>query len=189
MKKEESFVITHSGQRAWPFDAERWQPNIEDIAHSLANQARFNGHGRFFYSVAQHCCLMAQFVKHKGFGKKDILRALLHDAAEAYFGDIVTPVKSCLPLWFRVKEEILIGRIYHWAIDGLKGDEELTRFMLNDLDNWLFISERQALFGKDVVWETPQQIGVPVSFDIKPWDRETARLEYLKLFRQNSIRL
>lgn len=62
--------------------------NIEDIAHSLALQCRFNGHCKQFYSVAEHCVLMALSA-----GKYQ-LEILLHDAAEAYIGDIISPVKQ-----------------------------------------------------------------------------------------------
>src|SRR4030042_2014756 len=31
---------------------------IEDIAHGLANNCRWNGHTQKFWSVAQHCCMM-----------------------------------------------------------------------------------------------------------------------------------
>lgn len=60
-----------------------------DIAHSLSMQCRFNGHTRHFYSVAQHCYLVADLVpaEHQ-------LAALLHDATEAYVGDLVRPLKQ-----------------------------------------------------------------------------------------------
>ena len=64
---------------------------IEDIAHALSNICRYGGHSKKFYSVAQHSlfvCLLAP--KHL---KKE---ALLHDAAEAYTGDVVKPLKVIL---------------------------------------------------------------------------------------------
>lgn len=83
-----SWIITRSGRK---FDlaaptADMVDP--ADIAHSLSMQCRFNGHTNRFYSVAQHCYLVADLVpaEHQ-------LAALLHDAAEAYVGDLVRPLK------------------------------------------------------------------------------------------------
>lgn len=64
---------------------------IEDIAHALCNICRFGGHSRTFYSVACHSLLVA------GMAPFNIRReALLHDAAEAYVGDIIKPLKVIL---------------------------------------------------------------------------------------------
>ena len=65
---------------------------IEDIAHSLAYQCRYTGHTRQFYSVAQHCVLMAENEDLPG----DQMAKLLHDAAETYIGDIAKPWKNLL---------------------------------------------------------------------------------------------
>lgn len=66
---------------------------IEDIAHSLAHLCRYTGHTRMFYSVAQHSLLVAEKIPG-GSGLK--LAALLHDAAEAYIGDVSSPLKQWL---------------------------------------------------------------------------------------------
>jgi len=72
--------------------------SIQDIAHSLSNLCRYNGHSLRHYSVAEHSVLVAtyaQAVLHKS--PVEILHALLHDAGEAYTGDIATPMKEAVP--------------------------------------------------------------------------------------------
>lgn len=63
---------------------------IEDIAHSLSMLNRFGGHTPVPYSVAAHSIGCALIVD------SDILRldALMHDATEAYLGDVTRPIKS-----------------------------------------------------------------------------------------------
>lgn len=70
--------------------------NIHDIAHALGFTARFQGHTKFFYSVAQHSVFVADLVKKNGGALQTQHAALLHDAHEAYLGDIPTPLKRAL---------------------------------------------------------------------------------------------
>lgn len=86
-----SWILTRSGRK---FDLANPMPemvDITDIAHSLSMQCRFNGHTRSFYSVAQHCCLVADLAP-----PSQQLVALLHDATEAYVGDLVRPLKESM---------------------------------------------------------------------------------------------
>jgi 5'-deoxynucleotidase YfbR-like HD superfamily hydrolase len=64
---------------------------IEDIAHGLANNCRWNGHTQKFWSVAQHCCMMYDKAP-EGFE----LTYLFHDAEEAYWGDMIKPLKNII---------------------------------------------------------------------------------------------
>ncbi len=74
---------------------------ITDIAHALANICRFGGHPREFYSVAQHSVRVSYLVD-----EEYALEALLHDATEAYLGDVITPLKNILPEYRRLEEKL-----------------------------------------------------------------------------------
>ncbi len=70
--------------------------HIRDIAHALATIPRFGGHPDERYSVGQHSLLVCDIVCGE-LKRPDLARAaLLHDAAEAYTGDIVRPLKRLL---------------------------------------------------------------------------------------------
>jgi len=87
-----TYIITISGIKFDLLNPTPEQIKLIDIAHSLSMTNRFNGHTQFPYSVAQHSLAVAEMVDapYK-------LGALLHDAGEAYIGDIITPVKCLLP--------------------------------------------------------------------------------------------
>lgn len=97
---------------------------LTDIAHNLAHINRFCGGTTRPLSVAEHSLHVADVVGglcgtkeyHRPIGEvfKLQLAALLHDAAEAYLGDIPTPVKMAIPEISRLERAILlaIGRKY-----------------------------------------------------------------------------
>lgn len=73
---------------------------VDDIAHGLANICRYSGQCSRFYSVAEHSLLVSDTATGFEF------EALLHDAAEAFLGDITRPLKQMLPEYKRIEAEV-----------------------------------------------------------------------------------
>lgn len=88
------YMQTVSGRRFWPEDPRAEDVDLRDIAHALSQICRFGGHTEQFYSVAQHSTLVADCVARMGGDSEQIMWGLLHDAAEAYIGDMIWPIKN-----------------------------------------------------------------------------------------------
>lgn len=74
---------------------------LPDIAHALALINRFTGHTVSPYTVAQHSVVVSQLVD-----ARDAMHALLHDASEAYLGDVSTPLKTLLPDYVELENHV-----------------------------------------------------------------------------------
>src|SRR5688572_3506421 len=108
----DGWIMTASGLAFYPTRPRIQDIRIEDIAHGLAAVSRFAGHTRTPYSVGQHCYHASQILEGQG-GPRAALYGLLHDASEAYLGDVPRPLKKLSTFdAFRAAEDHLQGLIY-----------------------------------------------------------------------------
>lgn len=122
-------IRTSSGKYLDIFNPDPNMIDIEDIAHSLAMQCRFNGHLKRFYSVAEHSIHTSTLVseEHK-------LAALLHDASEAYLCDIPRPFKNRLTGYYEIEDNLMkliakkFGFQYPFHEDIKKADDEMLQY-------------------------------------------------------------
>lgn len=127
---------------------------IEDIAHSLSNQCRYNGHTDRFYSVAEHSarlCRYAQGLDTSSTYHRQLAKvALLHDAAEAYIGDVIFHLKGHLPQ-FKELERKIEKAIFEKF--GLTAAYEIVKKELHELDRRISFDEMYTMFnGKVDPW-------------------------------------
>lgn len=82
--------------------------DIQDIARGLAYKGHFGGQTPFYFSIAQHSVMVYRLMKYDHIINKDILlAALLHDASEAYIGDMVKPLKVHLSKFCAIEDNIM----------------------------------------------------------------------------------
>ncbi len=103
---EEGWFETYTGKQFHFMDPQPEEIDVIDIAHALSMQCRYNGHTKVFYSVAEHSVLICDWLTQHGYGPQVALTGLLHDAAEAYIGDVVCPLKHVMPD-FKALEKVL----------------------------------------------------------------------------------
>jgi uncharacterized protein len=92
-----TWMQTISGMLVDLLDPKSEQILLGDIAHALARIPRFNGHtvGDWPWNVAQHSLLVESLMPAETDASGRLV-ALLHDAHEAYVGDLITPVKQTM---------------------------------------------------------------------------------------------
>lgn len=128
---------------------------IEDIACGLSNICRFGGQVRDFYSVAQHSILVCELAPH------DLkLEALMHDASEAYLGDIIKPLKVLIESAYGPYEERFMDMIsVKFNLDAAKLEAikpydmqaleiEQSRLQLGNTAEWLTLHHQMGLSGQ-----------------------------------------
>lgn len=93
------FIRTISGTKFFPLDPDPKDIHLSDIAHSLSMVCRWAGHIPAFYSVGLH----SLYVSYAGPG----LAGLLHDASEAYLGDMAKPIKRGMPEYQHYENQLM----------------------------------------------------------------------------------
>ncbi|MGZ8409813.1 MAG: HD domain-containing protein, partial [Hyphomicrobium sp.] len=105
-----------SGRRLDLLDPSPLDIEIEDIAHGLSREARWNGQtsGAWAFSVAQHCLLVEDLAGQlkPRLAARWRLAALLHDAAEYVIGDLITPFKAAVGLDYKAFETKLMSAVH-----------------------------------------------------------------------------
>lgn len=131
------WIQSYSGLKVCPVRPDPAQFRIRDIARALSMQCRYAGHVRRFYSVAEHSVRVSEIVE-KSAPQNDHRRlvslldcrecservrwGLIHDASEAYLGDVTRPLKHTPGMdGYRVAEAAMQGALALWL--GLPTEE------------------------------------------------------------------
>ncbi len=164
------FFVSNSGARHFVMNPQTEDICILDIAHCLSHVCRFGGNTRTHYSVAQHSLHVASLVP-----REHQLQALLHDATEAYLGDVIKPLKNQLPtysdieaVWWRViAREFSIPEKLHHSVKSA--------------DLIALVTERRDLIPHPYKWKWNVDIP-PDPAIIQPMSSAAAKVAFLERF-------
>lgn len=170
------WLQTYTGKQVYPMDPRPEEIDIRDIAHSLSMQCRYAGHCLSFYSVAEHSVLVSHWVAAKGYGRDASLKALLHDATEAYLVDVPRPVKPFLTGYKDAEAKL-------WRV--IAHSFGLTSFMpdiVHEADNRILWDEKAQNMGQcEAQWSgNPDPLGI----ELKLWPPAVAEYEFTKAYRE-----
>lgn len=150
----------------------------EEIAHALSQINRFTGHTDFAYSVAQHCCLVADMLP-----EKYQLHGLLHDAYEAYTGDVSTPMQFALGVEARAAiKAIQAAHDAHIFMAAGIAPSANSHAAVKHADRVLLMTERRDLMGPAPEPWADESIE-PLPARIRPWSPEKAKDQWLLRLR------
>ena len=163
------------------FDLNDPKPNqftLADIAGALSKICRFGGQINWWYSVAEHSVHCAALAMKDGQSKWTCQAVLLHDAAEAFLGDVIKPLKIMLPEYSEIEK-----RVERVIAAKFRVDFEAHKEVIREIDHAMLIAERRKLFGSDgVVWEGEYSVRLVPLFP-ENWTYARAEIEFMDTAR------
>jgi len=176
-KRRGRWMQTYTGKQYFPLAPHPDDVDIEDIAHSLSLQCRFNGHCEKYYSVAEHSrrcvdaiSMMWPDIFNEVFSSLpedqdkafEVLfdeymlplkkMALLHDAAEAYMCDLPRPFKKSINNYKKYEELNMAAIITHFDI--WPKHPVITKKYVKIVDNVMLMTEKRDLMKEaPALWE------------------------------------
>lgn len=166
-------MFTATGRAVDPLALQPGDVSIEDIAIALSQTCRYGGHCQKYYSVAEHSVHLARYRS-----MPEVLRpvALMHDAGEAYCGDLIRPIKQQFPEFEEQIERGIVDVIFErFGLDtnllpeikqydlGISIDE-MTTFMARGADPHLV------------------KVAKPLGIHIPCWEPWRAKVQFLQEF-------
>lgn len=143
---------------------------LPDIAHALACINRYTGHTKVPYSVAQHSVMVSRLC-----GDEHALWGLMHDASEAYLGDVARPLKVMLPQYVTLEHSVqrAIAQAFglSWPIPPA----------VKVADNRALIAEKRVLMTVEHDWGIEAE---PVSAPIVPLPWLEAKVLFESRFKE-----
>lgn len=155
-----------------------------EIARSLSHQCRFAGNVKQFYSVAEHSVLIARWLRGQGHNAGIVLGGLLHDAHEAYIGDMIQPLQAVLFADAGMGVRRRLDRIKAGLDTIIAHKAGLSPGVLHcdavkRADIRILLDEREALLAPGPEWGIDRDGCQPLAVAIEGWVPRAAETAWL----------
>lgn len=179
------FIRMNSGNKFRYDDIASNTFNLHDFAHNLAKLHRFLGAPDEDYNVAQHSCLVSDYLlahtaPHIAF------YGLIHDFPEAVIGDVVTPQKRwMLSLGFDFEKHMHdpVDKLVHNKIGMPYPLPADIRSLVDDADFVLYQAEGRNLV-KGFAGSPLPQHAPPYNHKITVWSRKESYRQLIARFNR-----
>lgn len=174
---------------------------INDIAPQLSRQTRFNGATKsILYSIAQHCVIGADVIFKETRDPVAATHFLVHDAHEAFLGDLTTPVAKALSELGRQMGIGSLGNdishvistlknkidnaIYEAA--GINGPSKEMKIIIKNMDLRMIATEKRDLLNKSKLpWTADIENTNPINgITISPWKADYASAQWIERLKR-----
>lgn len=137
-----TFFLMHSGQEIDLENLTIDQINLGDISHHLTKICRYGGglDLRHHYSVANHSIALYYYAMDNNYPIEVQRSALMHDASEAWLGDINGILKQLLPDYLKLEKMVtnLVENKYNLSQDSM------IKSVVSELDRSILLDEAKA---------------------------------------------
>lgn len=142
---KDSFFAVGNGNLISVLNPKPEDIDINTIASSLAKQCRFNGHCSRMYTVAEHS-VRGTNIAYKDYGPSVAREFLLHDATEAYLGDMIRPLKRLIPMFSEIEQGFWGAISQRFNLPYIHSAE------VHDIDNIMVTWEKRDLMPNSGHW-------------------------------------
>jgi hypothetical protein len=166
-----SRILTSNGMY-FPFDdPDSYHFTPEVIARALSRICRFTGHTSEFYSVAQHCVMASEMAPaHLR------MELLMHDASEAFLGDVASPLKAKLAAYREIEHRVEHAIAKQFALPFPHPPE------VKVIDLRMLATERRDLLPRGHRGDDWALMYKPFDWRIDPWPMEYAEHEFMQAY-------